>query len=260
MAYQPITDPLPIVPTDVVASISIAANATASGDCASLGGASTYIVHLTGTWSATVQIQLTYDGVTWTNVTSSFAVESTGIYTYQSSGNMSANGSIMVNAAGAQGARIITTAYTSGTVTGVAILTSGVGIVALAGSPTVTTGTGSASAPFPSASYIGASLFSASIGATATAVKTTFGKVFGWSFFNSNSSAAYVQFFNATTGSVTLGSTTPVLSVGIPAGASSSPALDIGWGFATAITVAVTTTRTGSTSPSDTVDLNIAYI
>jgi hypothetical protein len=71
---------------------------------------------------------------------------------------------------------------------------------------------------------------------------------------------AYVQFFNAQASAVTLGSTAPVYSLGIPASAAANIAPGIvGLAHATAISIAVTTTRAGSTGPSSTVDYNIWY-
>ena len=98
-----------------------------------------------------------------------------------------------------------------------------------------------------------------SIGNTATAVKTSAGQVYSYYFFNSNSSVAYVQFFNLATGSVTVGTTAPLLSFGIPSLGAANLEIDPGWAFSTAITIAITTTRAGGTSPSNTVDYNIMY-
>lgn len=98
-----------------------------------------------------------------------------------------------------------------------------------------------------------------SIGATKTDIKTSAGQVGGWYIYNPNSSVAYVQFFNATAANVTLGTTAPYYSLPIPA--TSAANLEVGKGIAhsTAISIAVTTTRAGSTGPGSTVDYNIFY-
>jgi hypothetical protein len=100
------------------------------------------------------------------------------------------------------------------------------------------------------------------IGATKTDIGTanTPGAVGGWYFFNPNATVVYVQFFNAQASAVTLGTTAPVYSLGLPAGAAAnvSPAT-IGLAHSTAISIAITLTRSGSTTPASTVDYNIFY-
>lgn len=105
----------------------------------------------------------------------------------------------------------------------------------------------------------GYSIYSGSIGATATSVKASAGQIYGWYIYNANTSAVYVQIFNVASGSVSLGSTAPTFSLGIPASGGANVSFPQGIAMGTAITVAVTTTRAGSTGPSSTVDLNIFY-
>lgn len=102
----------------------------------------------------------------------------------------------------------------------------------------------------------------ASIGATKTDIgaANTPGAVGGWYFYNANAAVAYVQFFNAQASAVTLGTTAPVYSLGIPPGAAANiPAGMVGIKHGTAISIAITTTRAGSTGPAATVDFNIFY-
>lgn len=98
-----------------------------------------------------------------------------------------------------------------------------------------------------------------SIGNTATSIKGTAGQVFGWYFYNPNATVAYVQFFNTASGSVTVGTTAPVYSVGVPATSGANVFSENGVAHGTAITIAITTTRAGSTSPGSTVDYNVFY-
>lgn len=96
-------------------------------------------------------------------------------------------------------------------------------------------------------------------GNTKQAVKASAGKLTGWYIYNPNASAVYVQVFDAASGSVTLGSTSPSLVLAIPAGgAANIPPCD-GLTFATAITIAVTTTETGSTGPATGCTVNFWY-
>lgn len=108
--------------------------------------------------------------------------------------------------------------------------------------------------------------FDADADNTATAVKTVAGRVRGIEASNPNTIDAYVQFFDLATGDVTVGTTTPEQSFLVPGGASSTlvGAMDKNFGedgvdFQTAITVACTTTATGSTDPTTGLVLNIQY-
>ena len=105
----------------------------------------------------------------------------------------------------------------------------------------------------------GLSVATGSITATATAIKASAGQVYGWYFYNPNASVAYVQFFNTAAASVTLGTTSPVYSLGIPATSGANVMLETGIAHSTAIAIGVTTTRAGSTSPGSSVDYNIFY-
>lgn len=81
---------------------------------------------------------------------------------------------------------------------------------------------------------------------------------------NPNTSDAYIQLFDDETGDVTVGSTTPVLSLFVPAGdGTSDGAMDKMFPFPikfkTAITYACTTTATGAGDPSTGLVVNAAY-
>jgi hypothetical protein len=72
-------------------------------------------------------------------------------------------------------------------------------------------------------------------------VKATAGQVFGWYMFNAAATTHYVKFYNATTANVTVGTTTPVMTIPLPAGAGANIEFTNGIAFGTAITVAATT-------------------
>jgi hypothetical protein len=107
----------------------------------------------------------------------------------------------------------------------------------------------------------GMSVATGSIAATKTDIGTanTAGSVYGWYFYNPNSSVAYVQFFNTQASGVTLGTTAPVYSLGIPATSGANVMCPLPIAHSTAICIAVTTTRAGSTGTGSTVDYNIFY-
>jgi hypothetical protein len=102
---------------------------------------------------------------------------------------------------------------------------------------------------------------SGSIAATKTDIGTanTPTGLFGWYFYNPNASAAYVQIFNAQASAVTLGTTTPDMVITLPAGAGANVMNPLGIKFGTALSIAVTTTRTGSTGVGSTVDYTMFY-
>lgn len=93
-------------------------------------------------------------------------------------------------------------------------------------------------------------------------VKTSAGQVFGWYIFNAASSVRYVKFYNATAANVTVGSTTPVLTLPVPAGGGANVFSNVGIAFSTAISVAATTgvadADTGAPSANEVI-INVFY-
>jgi len=95
---------------------------------------------------------------------------------------------------------------------------------------------------------------------TVTQIKGSAGKLAYLYCYNSSGSVAYLQLFDsATAAAVTVGTTTPKMSLGIPNGQANGlgPA-EIGIKFANGIQAASTTLATGS-STSATMDCNAAY-
>jgi hypothetical protein len=72
-------------------------------------------------------------------------------------------------------------------------------------------------------------------------IKGTAATLYGWYLYNDGASEVYVKFYNATAANVTVGSTTPLITLGIPAGSGANVFSDIGIAFGTALTVAATT-------------------
>jgi hypothetical protein len=122
-----------VVAQDASAAISIAANSTASGSVTGLTGAGTAMIQLTGTFVATAQVQVTVDGTTWVNVTGSQSMINEATAAFIASGNLTAVGVYQVDVSGATGVRVITTAYTSGTITGTVRVSPSSGMVAVQG-------------------------------------------------------------------------------------------------------------------------------
>jgi len=89
---------------------------------------------------------------------------------------------------------------------------------------------------------------------TAIAVKGSAGRIYGWHVYNPNSSSAFVQIYDATAASVTVGTTTPLITLALPSTATGTIGIDglfdVPITCATAISIAATTTITGGTAPS----------
>ena len=96
-----------------------------------------------------------------------------------------------------------------------------------------------------------------------TAVKASAGKVYAIQVTNVNAAIRWLQLYDVASASVTVGTTTPLLSFGIPgntAGGGFTLPVPAGIGFSTAITLALTTTAGGSTSvTSGEVVCNLLY-
>ena len=73
-------------------------------------------------------------------------------------------------------------------------------------------------------------------------VKTSAGQLYGYYIANLHATSfRYVKFYNATAANVTVGTTTPVLTLPIPPNAAAHVEFSMGIAFGTAISVAATT-------------------
>ena len=79
-----------------------------------------------------------------------------------------------------------------------------------------------------------------------------------YQLYNGNSTVCYLQFFKLAAGSVTLGTTVPFKSVGVPANGGANFAWPSRLSFS-ALSVAATTTRAGSTACTSGIDTNLDY-
>lgn len=99
---------------------------------------------------------------------------------------------------------------------------------------------------------------------TAVAIKASAGKLHGYNLYNPNSSLAFVHFYDVAAASVVVGTTTPKRSIALPSTSNGTVGVDrcdeIGIAFATAMSVACTTTVDGSTAPSAGIIVNAEYI
>lgn len=72
-------------------------------------------------------------------------------------------------------------------------------------------------------------------------VKTSAGQLFGWYLYNAHSAVLYVKLYNATAANVTVGTTTPVMTIPVPPSSGANVEFTNGIAFSTAICAACTT-------------------
>jgi hypothetical protein len=94
---------------------------------------------------------------------------------------------------------------------------------------------------------------------TKKAVKASAGTFGGYYAYNPNATVAYIQVFDVASASVTLGTTPPDLVFAIPATSAANLEITNGVNMATAMTLACTTTATGSTAPGTGLDLTLLF-
>jgi hypothetical protein len=103
---------------------------------------------------------------------------------------------------------------------------------------------------------------------TAQTIKTSSGSVMGWNFINVNSMAVYVKFYNALIANVTVGTTTPILTVAVPAGSATNPGINMVTPdlvpfevFSTAISFACVTglADNSNTAPATAIHASVRY-
>ncbi|MCC6188204.1 MAG: hypothetical protein IT318_04190 [Anaerolineales bacterium] len=83
-------------------------------------------------------------------------------------------------------------------------------------------------------------------------VKASAGQLFGWYIYNDGAADVSVKLYNATAANVTVGTTTPVMTLTIPAGSAANLLSPIGIVFDTGICAAATTevADNGTTAPA----------
>ena len=96
--------------------------------------------------------------------------------------------------------------------------------------------------------------------ATAQVIKASAGKLFGYYAYNPEAAVTFVHFYNTAAASVTVGTTNPLFTLAIPAGAAANLMSDIGVTFSNAgWSAAATTTAGGNTAPATGVSLVAWY-
>ena len=96
--------------------------------------------------------------------------------------------------------------------------------------------------------------------ATAQVIKASAGKLYGYYAYNPEAAVTFVHFYNTAAASVTVGTTNPLFTLAIPAGAAANLMSEIGITFSNAgWSCAATTTAGGNTAPATGVSLVAWY-
>jgi hypothetical protein len=89
---------------------------------------------------------------------------------------------------------------------------------------------------------------------TAQAIKASAGSLLGYYIYNPNSSAMFVQVYNTASGSVTVGTTSPLFMLTIPAASAANLWMPGGIAFGTAMSWSATSTAGGNGAPTTALD------
>lgn len=95
---------------------------------------------------------------------------------------------------------------------------------------------------------------------TVTAVKAGSGRVYGYHIFNVNTADSFLHFYDISSGSVTVGTSARTRTLWIPAGGAIDTVFTVPLTFGTAISIAATTTITGSSAITTGLLVDIDYI
>jgi hypothetical protein len=185
-------------------------------------------------------MQVSRDGTNFVTLTGSNLVINAATGAYVASGGMTANGVYQANIAGFASARVITTAYTSGTIAGNAAISAGGGVMVVAGTPavTVTSGTITTNSGQP----VSATLYSAVTAATtnAVSVKASAGTLYNVVLSNPTATPVYYKLYNKAS-APTVGTDVPIATIPVPATSIVNHDFGpLGIRFATGIASAVT--------------------
>lgn len=202
----------------------------------------TLVVDVSGTFVATVQVQSSINGTTWRNIIGSTSIINLSTGAYLTSGNITAAGLYAIDISSFQYVRLISTAYTSGTMV-LEYNSATTGNLNPAGvSGTVTANQGTL------ASGTAISVVSAAT-TNASNQKSTAGNLFEVTASNPTATAAYLKFYNKAT-APTVGTDVPVMTIPVaansfvsyvPGGQGKRFTLGIGMAVTGAITASDTT-------------------
>ena len=173
----------------------------------------TLVVDVSGTFVATVQVQSSINGTTWRNITGSTSIINLSTGAYLASGNITAAGLYAVDISSFQYVRLISTAYTSGTMV-LEYNSVTTGNLNPAGTNVTASGTVTAN----QGTLIAGTAISVTTAATTNAFvqRSAAGNLFEVTASNPTATAAYLKFYNKAT-APTVGTDIPVMTIPVPA-------------------------------------------
>lgn len=266
---------LQVVVPDVSIAISIAAvNGTTQ---LALSGRKSAAVVLTGTWTGTIVFEMSIDGTNWVAVDAYNEVAEA----WQSS--TTSSGSWWFEPLGAvNSVRVRASAWTSGALTGTLMAgMADMNTPEFAGAPNTTPpnnaaqiggtdGTNMRVLSVTTAGVLkttqtyqtsnGSNTFNSQVTNSSVSVKASAGALYGYHIGNSNTGGVYVFIYDTASAGVTVGSTTPRLTLWIPGGGGAVVSWNPGIDFTTAISVAASTARNSSAAPATQIDVNLIFI
>lgn len=115
-------------------------------------------------------------------------------------------------------------------------------------------------APAANATATGATFsYQSALSSTKTAIDASAGNLYGYHIYNPNSVVIYIQCWNLASASVTVGTTAPSFVIVVPAFGWADSSYPVPITFGTALTVAATTTASGSGAPTSGLTANFWY-
>ena len=173
----------------------------------------TLVVDVSGTFVATVQVQSSINGTTWRNVTGSTSIINLSTGAYLPGGNITAAGLYAIDISSFQYVRLISTAYTSGTMV-LEYNTVTTGNLSPAGTSSTVSGTVTAN---QGALASGTAISVTTAASTNASIqKSTAGNLFEITASNPTATAAYLKFYNKAT-APTVGTDIPVMTIPVAA-------------------------------------------
>ncbi len=246
---QPVTAANPVPVNQVDASATGSLGALNAATALNLNGDAGFAVDIRGTWVGTITFQGTVDGTNWNTL----AVVPLGAGSNVAAVTTTTTvGAWTGNGAGMSQVRVIMTAYTSGTATVTLRAMQVTGVVmnyptgaaqqstSLTASTTLAADIGVQYRPTATGAASSFSILSPVTTAGAT-IKGSTGRVIGCFLTNSAAALRSVKFFNATT--VTMGTTSAVFEIDLPANGIGYFDLPGGISFATGSMWAVTSAK-----------------
>lgn len=191
---------------------TISANATPTA-ALNVSEYRTLTVDVSGTFSATLQVQTSINGTIWRNVTGSTSILNLITGAYLASGNITTAGLYAIDISSFQYVRLISTAYTSGTAT-LEYTTVTTGNLNPTGNSQAVSGTVTANQGTLATGTNYSLVTTAST--NLAVVKSTNGNLFELTASNPTATPAFVKLYNKATAPV-LASDVPIMTLPVPA-------------------------------------------